>query len=385
MSEATNLFDDEEGAETMSDEARHRTGTLPAHVLRAFVGEHEIQALEPIEAGQIQPSSLDLRLGPIGYRIRAGFLPGPEGIVAERLKEVVMHEIDLTRGAVLERGCVYLVPLMESLALPQRVSGIASPKSSTGRLDVFTRLMCDHSTAFDQVPAAYRGPLYAEISPRTFSVLVRAGTRLNQLRIRRGTHSVSDTALRRLAEEEPIIDGPIDIDGGIALRVDLSGASGGGLIGYRAKHHADLIDVDRVDFYDPREYWEPLQAPGSSTLVLDPDEFYILATKEAVQIPAAYAAEMVPYNPLIGEFRVHYAGFFDPGFGHQSEGAAGTRAVLEVRSHDVPFVLEDGQIVGRLQFERLTERPEQVYGAGMKSHYQSQGLKLSKHFKEWPA
>ncbi len=356
------------------------TGILPNQTLKALLRDGEILGDPDILADQIQPASIDLRLGATAYRIRASFLPGPGQAVRDKLSEVLMHEIDLSEGAVLERGCVYLVPLMEKLALSDRISGSANPKSSTGRIDVFTRLITDGATEFDRIDAGYKGALFAEISPRTFSVLVRAGTRLNQLRLRRGTPVFSDGELERLQHEQTIIDGRIDIDNGIACTVDLAGDPETKLIGYRAKHHAGLIDVDRPGALKADDFWEPVLAERSGHLILDPDEFYILVSKEAIHIPPDYAAEMVPYNPLVGEFRVHYAGFFDPGFGHSPAGGGGSRAVLEVRSHDVPFILEDGQIVGRFVFEHMTERPSVIYGEGIGSNYQRQGLKLSKHF-----
>jgi dCTP deaminase len=302
--------------------------------------------------------------------------------VARQLEQLSLHRIALGEGAVLETGCVYIVPLLESLQLPGDVAALANPKSSTGRLDIFTRVIADYSRAFDTVPAGYAGPLYAEISPRTFPVLVRTGSRLAQIRFRRGAQLQSDAIIAELHAHEGLISGrEANIDKGIALSVDLAGYGDGEPIGFRAKRHAGLIDVDRVGALEVLDYWEPLRERGS--LILDPDQFYILASKEAVRVPPTHAAEMVPYNPLVGEFRVHYAGFFDPGFGHQSGGGEGARAVLEVRSHDVPFILEDGQIIGRLIYEPLTEAPERVYGQGIGSNYQRQGLKLSKHFKPY--
>jgi dCTP deaminase len=301
--------------------------------------------------------------------------------VKSRIDQLALHQIDLTKGAVFEAGCVYIVPLLESVALPSRMSGVANPKSSTGRLDVFTRLITDNAKEFDRIEPGYEGPLYAEVSPRSFSILVREGSRLNQLRLRRGSPSFSDADLRKLQAEQGIVAGDADISDGIALTVDLRGAGWKELIGYRAKRHAGLIDVDKPGVHDVGDFWEPIKARNDGTMVLDPNEFYILASREAVSIPPEYAAEMVPYNPLVGEFRVHYAGFFDPGFGYSGAGGSGSRAVLEVRSHEVPFILSHGQIIGRLVFERLTEPPERVYGQGIGSNYQAQGLKLSKHFK----
>ena len=382
MSDAeTGLFgQDQQSAEAYGG---YSTGIVPSHVLRQLVrARREIVATEEIEPSQFQPASLDLRLGSMAWRVRASFLPGPQSTVRDKLASVALHEIDLTNGAVLETGCVYVVPLLESLELGFRVSGIANPKSSTGRLDVFTRLIVDYAQAFDRVDAGYRGPLYAEISPRTFPILVRKGSRLNQLRIRRGSPQFTDTQLKRLHADTPLVDGPADIDNGLALSVDLKGDSAMQQVGWKAKRHTGIIDIDERSALEPLDFWDPVRASRSGTIVLDPDEFYILASREAVAIPPDYAAEMLPFNPLVGEFRVHYAGFFDPGFGHEVGQGRGARAVLEVRSREVPFILEHGQIIGRLVFERLTEPPPQVYGQGIGSNYQRQGLRLSKHFRE---
>ncbi len=376
MAQPSTLFTPTDDAEAARG---HSTGILPASHLRGMIQRGRIQALKDVEDAQIQPASLDLRLGSVAWRIRASFLPGPEATVKTRIEQLALHQIDLTKGAVFEAGCVYIVPLLESVALPYRVSGIANPKSSTGRLDVFTRLITDRAKEFDRIEPGYEGPLYAEVSPRSFSILVREGSRLNQLRLRRGSPPFSDTELKRLQEEQGIVAGDADISNGIALTVDLKGWDG--LVGYRAKRHAGLIDVDKPGVHDVSDFWEQIRARPDATVVLDPNEFYILASREAVSIPPEYAAEMVPYNPLVGEFRVHYAGFFDPGFGYSGAGGAGSRAVLEVRSHEVPYNLTHGQIVGRLVIERLTEPPERVYGQGLGSNYQGQGLKLSKHFR----
>jgi dCTP deaminase len=361
---------------------RHSTGILPSHVLRRLIrARREIVATDDVEDSQIQPASLDLRLGPVAWRVRASFLPGPNATVREKLASVALHEISLEEGAVLETRCVYVVPLLESAEFSFRVSGIANPKSSTGRLDVFTRLITDRAQGFDRIEPGYRGPLYAEISPRTFPVLVRKGSRLNQLRVRRGSPQFTDTQLKRLHDEQPLVDGSADIDNGLALTVDLNGDAQR-QVGWRARRHTGIIDIDRRNLLDPLDYWEPISASRTGSIVLDPDEFYILASREAVSIPPDYAAEMVPFNPLVGEFRVHYAGFFDPGFGHETGRGRGSRAVLEVRSREVPFIIEHGQIIGRLVFERLTDHPPEVYGQGIGSHYQRQGLRLSKHFRQ---
>ncbi|HJW41505.1 MAG TPA: 2'-deoxycytidine 5'-triphosphate deaminase [Rhizomicrobium sp.] len=370
------------GDEAADTYGRHSTGILPSHVLRRLIrARREIIATEDIEEGQIQPASIDLRLGPVAWRVRASFLPGPNATVEDKLQAVFMHEIDLRKGAVLETGCVYIVPLLEVADFSSRVSGTANPKSSTGRIDVFTRLITDHAAAFDRIESGYHGPLFAEISPRTFPVLVRKGSRLNQLRIRKGTPQFTDTQLRRLHAESPLVSGEADIDNGLALSIDLKG-TGGQRIGWRAKRHTGVIDVDKRAALSAHDYWDGIEANEAGNLVLDPDEFYILVSREAVAIPPDYAAEMVPFNPLVGEFRVHYAGFFDPGFGYANGGPPAARGVLEVRSREVPFILEHGQVIGRLVFERLTDPPPEAYGEGLGSHYQGQGLKLSKHFRQ---
>lgn len=372
--------DGEEGARSANP--LHTTGLLPSQEIRALIGAREIRAVQEIHEDQIQPASLDLRLASEAWRVRSSFLPGPGASVEGRLAAFGMHRVDLKQPAVLEKGCVYVVPLVESLALRSRTSGIANPKSSIGRLDVFTRLITDNSAVFDQVAPGYKGPMFAEISPRTFSIVVREGTSVSQLRLRRGSPPVSDTAIRRLHETVRLVDagrGQADIDEGIAVTVDLR-AKDGRPVGWRARRHADLIDLGRIDHYDPHEFWEPVHPDGRGAVVLNPGDFYILASKEAVTVPPDHAAEMRPYDTRVGEFRVHYAGFFDPGFGFERAGE-GSRAVLEIRSFEVPFALRDGQLVGRLVYERLTAQPDKLYGAGIGSSYQRQGLQLAKQFR----
>jgi len=380
------LFEND-ASDASSAEESFSTGILPAQdLLRTVHATKEIRGIEPVLDDQIQPASIDLRLGAKAYRVRASFLPGAKSTVSEKLRDLSMHEMDITNGGVLEKGCVYIIPLLETLALKHRMSARGNPKSSTGRLDVFTRLITDHGTEFDQVREGYKGPLFAEVSPRTFTILVRKGSRLSQLRIRRGAPPSSDLEHKRLQEEFGLVDRVLsdeDIKNGVPITVDVHGsASNNGIIGYKAKSHSGLIDVDRVGHYNWQEFWDVVPAPGPQGLILDPADFYILASREAVRVPPGYAAEMIAYDTLVGEFRVHYAGFFDPGFGHASAGGEGARAVLEVRSYEVPFVIEDGQIVGRLAYERLTVHPERLYGLNVGSNYQRQGLRLSKHFKQ---
>jgi len=373
-----------------ADGPSHSTGILPYQTLLDLVRSGEIAAAAGIGPEQVQPASIDLRLGPVAYRVPASFLPGGGSTVMERINQFGKYALDIGQGAVLEKGCVYIVPLQESLRLSRGVSAFANPKSSTGRLDIFTRLITDQGTAFDRVERGYAGPLYAEVAPRTFSVVVRQGTKLNQIRFRRGSPGISLAALRRLQLEARLVDaegGRETIrpeDGSIGVTIDLRGAgkggAGEGLVGWRAKKHTDVIDVDKPGHYDPLDYWEPIQHRPGRTIILNPDDFYILATREAVRVPPDHAAEMVAYDTMVGEFRVHYAGFFDPGFGWDTT-QGGSRAVLEVRSHEVPFVLEHEQVVGWLRYERLTAVPEKLYGPTIGSSYQYQGLALAKQFR----
>lgn len=358
------------------------TGILPDRDIAALFDAGALITERPLDADQIQPASLDLRLGNKAYRVRASFLPGPGSTVADKLDRLKLHEIDLSDGAVLETGCVYIVPLQERLALPVGISASANPKSSTGRLDIFTRVMVDKGQEFDKIPAGYEGQLYLEVSPRTFPIVARAGSRLSQIRFRKGHALLSEIELQGLHARETLVasEDPNISGGGIALSIDLTGNEQG-LIGYRGKHHTAVVDVDVRGAQDLHDFWEPIYARGRPELILDPDEFYILVSREAVHVPPDHAAEMTPFDPLVGEFRVHYAGFFDPGFGNTAAGGTGSRAVLEVRSHEVPFILEHGQIVGRLVYEHMLSRPDRLYGVDLKSNYQAQGLKLSKHFR----
>ncbi len=355
------------------------TGVLASQQISALIADGRLSAQTAILPEQVQPASLDLRLGTVAYRVRASFLAGHGQTVAERLDEFEMHRIDLSQGAVLEKGCVYVVPLMEHLDLPTDMQAVANAKSSTGRLDLLTRAITDGGTEFDRIAPGYSGPLYAEICPRSFSVLVRPGMRLNQIRFRAGQAQLSDDALRDLHAATPLVDGEAVISDGLGFSVDLR-PENGTLVGYRAKPHTGVIDLDNIAGYEAAEYWEEVHS-DNGRIILDPGAFYILVSREAVHIPPDYAAEMAPYLAMVGEFRVHYAGFFDPGFGHDAAGGKGSRGVLEVRCHEAPFVLEHGQVVGRLVYEHMDQAPQQLYGAGIKSNYQGQGLKLSKHFR----
>lgn len=356
------------------------SGILSDFDINILFEQGMIKTKKPFVEDQIQPASLDLRLGYKAYRVQASFMPGKDKTVQEKLSSLKMHEIDIQNGAVLETGCVYIVELLERLSLPENISALTNPKSSTGRLDIFTRVISDGAQEFDKIPFQYDGPLYLEISPRTFPILVRTGSRLSQIRFRQG-YSVYGSDLQTLHEEYQLVSDPQPNIGvnGLALTVDLCGNESG-LIGYRGKRHTSVIDVDLIKNYSVADFWEPLYQHGQKNLILDPREFYILVSREAVHVPPHCAAEMTPFDPLVGEFRVHYAGFFDPGFGSCEAGGHGSKAVLEVRSHEIPFILEHGQMIGRLVYEKMLNRPKELYGLGGKSHYQAQGLKLSKHF-----
>lgn len=358
-----------------------KPGVLAAEDLRAALADGIISLQGAVGQRQIQPASIDLTVGDVAFRVRAAFLPGTDNTVGSQLERgMALHRLDLTRGAVLEKGCVYLVPLREGLKLPPGWQARANPKSSTGRIDVFVRLVTDYGDVYDTVPLNYEGRLYAEISPRTFSVIVREGSSLNQLRIRTGDASLDDATIAGLHAEDALVSDPSGtlpcrIKGGLNLSVDLT-PTDNGMIGYRARRHTGLIDVDQVGALDAVDYWEALPPPSSGWLTLDPDEFYILRSAEELRIPLNLAAEMVPIDTDLGAFRVHYAGFFDPGFGLE----AGSRAVLEVRGYDAPFAVAHGQVLARLVYERLTRTPASAYGSGVASNYQGQSLRLSKHF-----
>ena len=356
------------------------SGVLPNQEIEKLIEVGSITSDVPIDPEQIQPASLDLRLGGKAFRIRASFLPGSREKVEDRLNSLKMHEIDLSDGAVLEKGCVYLVPLLEELNLSQDIQAAANAKSSTGRLDLLTRVITNSGEEFDRVSSGYCGKLYAEICPRSFSVLVRQGMKLNQIRFRNKNTTLNDEDLTALHAQETLVPGNAIIDDGLGFSVDLR-PSQGDLVGYRAKPHTGIIDLDLIDYYDPAEFWDEIKT-SKGEIILDPGAFYILVSRESVHIPPQYAAEMAPYVAMVGEFRVHYAGFFDPGFGHNAAGGSGARGVLEVRCHEAPFVLEHGQVVGRLIYEKMSDRPTKLYGQGVKSNYQGQGLKLSKHFKK---
>lgn len=363
------------------------TGLLPSQKLSEAIEAGYIRASRPILPDQIQPSSIDLRLGPIAYRVSASFLPRADTTVANKLNDLVIETIDLSEPAVLETGNVFIVPLLEELNLPNFLWGKANPKSTTGRLDVFTRLLSDYADEFESVPNGCKGKLYAEIAPHTFSIVVQEGSRLNQLRLVKGKPAPSASKLFALHENEGLIYSDQEtVDAMISkqslwLSLDLAGTNGSEIVGYKAKKNTRPIDLIKTDYYDPLEYWIPIQKPSKSSIILNADEFYILASKERVRIPPDYAAEMVPFDPSVGEFRIHYAGFFDPGFGCRTDDLRGTHAVLEVRSHGIPFLVEDGQRIGRLIFEQMLAIPDKLYGRDIGSSYQLQGLALSKQFK----
>jgi len=374
----------------MSDD--ERPGVLPDHELRAAVEAGWIMARVALADEQFQPASLDLRLGPVAYQLRASFLPFRE-TVSDRLDgdaDLVIDRLSLTDGATLQRGSVYLVPLLESLALPAGTRGRSNPKSTTGRLDIFTRVITDRTPRFDEIAPGYRGGLYLEVSPQSFPVRVQAGASLNQLRLLVGESATSDRVLRDLYRDAPLLfdddDRPVPLErasfnDGLCMGVDLSGRATGGIIGYRAHPNPPAVDLARVGHYDPAEFWEPIKRPSRDAYILEANRFYILVSKERIRVPPDYAAEMVVYDAGAGEIRTHYAGFFDPGFGFGDGSVLGTKVVMEVRAREVPFLVYDGQISFKVWFERLRSRPTRVYGVGLRSSYQHQTLSLSKHFK----
>jgi dCTP deaminase len=364
----------------------HRTGILPSQKIVELIGAGHITARSPLTDEQIQPASIDLRLGPVAWRVRAGLLPGTS-TVERKVEQFGYQEVDLTRPALMERGCVYIVPLEEELALPPQISARGNPKSTIGRLDVFTRLMADYGVEFDRIPAGYSGKLYVEIVPQSFGIVVHQGLRIYQARFVKGNPRPADSMLKEIDRLSPLIfveddqPGEAHIQNGLRISLDLEGAAGSEIVGYKARRSAPPVELDKIDFFDPNDFWEPLIKPKQRQMIIDPDDFYLLLSKERISVRPEYAAELVPYDPQVGEFRVHYAGFFDPGFGYGAGEINGTPAVLEVRAHGVPFLFADGQTVGRLIFEQLLGAPSKVYGPSIGSSYQRQGLSLSKQFR----
>lgn len=395
-------------AARLRPEPARRHGILPYQSIKRLIAQGTIAADVPIQPQQVQPASLDLRVGRKAYRLLSSFLP-EQSEIKTRLtpstssgqalmdfyqSDLVMYEMDLTGGAILEKGHVYLVPLLESLRLPPALRARTNPKSTTGRLDIFTRVITDLNTGFDEIRPGYRGPLYLEIVPRSFTIKLKTGQSLNQLRLIQGQAAVSDSALRALhrkvpvlfhneAAARPLAARELRVDRGLFLRVDLRGRNDrpDGVIGYRAKKNSHVIDLSKIGHYAAADFWEPITRHRNDSLLLEPEEFYILASKERISVPPGYAAEMVAYEAACGELRTHYAGFFDPGFGHGRGEIAGTQVVLEVRPHDVPFLIHDGQTFFKVVYEKMLDVPTEVYGASLGSSYQRQGLTLSKHFK----
>ena len=390
----------------------HTKGILPVQKLKILrdLGILDSHPDYPIDDNQFQPNSLDLRLGEVAYRVRCSFLPENE-TVEQKLEKLEQYSFSIKDGAVLEENCVYIIPLLERLNLPkshystqngvadhseevklfspENLSGKANPKSSTGRLDVFTRVITDYSHRFEEITPGYQGQLYLEVVPKSFSIKVRTGQRLNQLRIRHGLEIVPDQDLLRIHASDPLLFDEnikpvsmqqIKVNKGLFMSVQLKGKKGE-IIGYKAKKHNNYIDLENLNYYEADEFWEPIYASSESTFILEPEAFYIFASKERIRIPAKLACEMMAYDTGSGELRTHYAGFFDSGFGGSIDDK-GARAVLEVRSHDVPFMIEDGQTLFSMQFEPNTELPDFVYGEEIDSNYQGQGLKLGKHFKQ---
>lgn len=379
----------ENDPETPAEPAQPRTtGILPSQEITNLIARGHITATPAINPDHIQPASLDLRLGDMAHRVRASFLPGPNATVADKIKDLRMTRVDLTAAPVFEKDCVYIVPLVEELSLPDNISGRANPKSTTGRLDIFTRLITDYGTEFDSVPPGYKGKLYAEVVSRTFTVAVRAGMRLSQLRFVQGSPDPRDMSrIKKLDDEQTLVymddDKPFKahINRGLRITLNLEGAEPDEVIAYRARHNAPVVELDKINHYPPAEFWESHRQSANKNLILHRDDFYILASRERVRVPPDYAAVMLPFDTADGEFRIHYAGFFDPGFGYGSGDIKGTRAVLEVRAHEVPFLMEHGQLVGRLNYMHLLSRPEKIYGTNIGSSYQHQALTLSKQFR----
>jgi dCTP deaminase len=402
-------------SELISEVTLRTKGILPVQKLKLLVEAGIISSDKdhPIEENQFQPNSIDLRLGKKAYRVRSSFLPENE-TVQQKIDKLHQYSFSIEDGAVLEPNCVYIIPLLEELHLPaahyssqkklfngngadgevkliseENLAAKANPKSTTGRLDIFTRVITDYSHRFEEIEPGFRGKLYLEVVPKSFPVKVRTGHRLNQLRLRHGHPVLSDQDLLRVHSSDPLLfnesGNPLDlnelkVNRGLFLSVNLKGDQDD-ILGYKAKNHRDLIDLDNVNHYSVSDFWEPIRAGNDDHLILEPEAFYIFASRERCRIPTHLAAEMIAYDTGSGELRTHYAGFFDSGFGGSAQDG-GARAVLEVRSHDVPFLIEHGQTFCSMIFEPNSEIPEFVYGTDIKSNYQGQGLKLGKHFRQ---
>ena len=369
-----------------------KPGYLPCQLIEQVHRQGMIHSREPIADSQIQPVSMDLRLGPKAYRIQCSFLPENEPVTT-KLNEVSLYEFDIIDGGILEKNAIYLIPLMEELALPPSLYGLANPKSSTGRLDMFTRVIVDGGHRFDEIPLGYHGKLYLEIISRSFPVKIHAGLSLNQLRLSNvASQSLNKEKMMIKYEKNPILFdqegtaipvGEVKVEEGVYVSVDVAGDQPESIIAYKAKTNSTVIDLSKIKHYKVDEFWEPIYRNKKNWLILEPESFYIMMSKERVCIWPDWLAEMIAYEPNSGELRTHYAGFFDSGFGWNGTDELvnqGTRAVMEVRPHDVPFMVEDGQTFCRLKFEKVVERPEKLYGLSLNSNYHSQGLALSKYF-----
>lgn len=378
------LFSEPKSQEEL--ELGSQQGILPSQVIQRLVDSGKISADPPITSDQIQPASIDLRLGKKAYEVRASFLPG-QYTIDKKIRDWFVREVSLETPTKFGPGEVFIVPLVESLALPPNVYGKANPKSTTGRLDIFTRLITERGQEFETVPPGYNGALYLEVVSRTFPIIVRAGLKLTQLRLVLGKSDITDTMLTKLAKKEPLVfdedDSELDaqIARGLGVSVDLQG-HGSTIVAYKAKPDAPPINLENINAYGIGEFWDVIYGPRPNGLILHKNAFYIMASREKVSVPPTYAAEMVPFDPSLGEFRIHYAGFFDPGFGYGVGDIKGTKAVLEIRAHEVQIVLEDRQLVGRLVYHKMAQAPAKVYGPSIGSSYQKQGLALSKQFKQ---
>lgn len=364
-------------------------GVIPVQNIKKLIENGIIKSAYPITERQFQPASLDLRVGNIAYRIRSSFLP-QRCSVEERLKDLFMYEIDLSKNGILEKGNIYLIPLIEELNLPNDIRGRTNPKSTTGRLDIFTRVITDYSHRFEDIDYGYKGRLYLEVVTRSFTIKIEPSQSLNQLRLFRGDGRLNNSDLCSIYDRYSLLYGEdgsplkiedVKISDGLFMRINLKGDHQG-IIGYKAKRNSSVIDLNKVGFYDAADYWEPIYPPRNDFIILEPEEFYIFSSKERVRVPPDYAAEMVEYDAGSGELRTHYAGFFDSGFGYGAKGEIkGTKAVLEVRPHDVPFRIEDNQIFFKIKYEKMIETPVTYYGMDIGSSYYNQELTLSKQFK----
>jgi len=341
----------------------------------SLYNKKKIQSLY-FKKSQIQPSSIDLSLSDECYEIKTSFL-SPDSKVRDKLNKIYSKKINLKTSKIFKKNKTYIVRLNETLHLNNSISGHCNPKSSTGRLNIFCRTILDYCDEYEKIPKNYNGEIFLEITTRSFDIKISKGDKLNQMRLRKKTNNyLNDKDLKKINKRNALIftNKKNIIENGLRISVDLSNDNK--ICAYVAKKTSLNINFSKISFYEIKKFWKPLK-PVNNSLIIEKNKFYILKSREKIRIPSNLAGEMIPYDTGIGDFRAHYAGFFDPGFGDPK----GSYAVLEVKTNELPFILEDGQTIARIKYEKLNKKTFLVYGSIINSNYQNQKLALSKHFK----